>query len=111
MNDDIEFEYGDGTLAYGGCGATLFGQFWYFGGSASSYYRQVWHYQPFSNHLELPMIENVNLFKASKIEGCTLVRQQDLPFDHYYGSCKTFLQPTERVLLCFDYSQNQVCHT
>ena len=42
MNDDIDFEYGDGTDARLGCGATLFGQFWYFGGDAySAAYRQV----------------------------------------------------------------------
>ena len=53
MNDDLDFEYGEGTVARNGCGATLFGQFWYFGGWPSSYYRQVWHYQFFSNQLEL----------------------------------------------------------
>ena len=36
MNDDIEFEYGEGTGAAYGCGATLFGQFWYFGGRDST---------------------------------------------------------------------------
>ena len=32
VNDDIDFEYDEGTIAHDGCGATLFGQFWYFGG-------------------------------------------------------------------------------
>ena len=27
------FEYGEGADAYGGCGATLMGEMWYFGGS------------------------------------------------------------------------------
>ena len=40
MNDDTDFEYGEGTNAYYGCGTTLFGQFWYFGGSGSTL-RQV----------------------------------------------------------------------
>ena len=40
MNDDIDFEYGEETQALYGCGATLFGQFWYFGGSGSTL-RQV----------------------------------------------------------------------
>ena len=31
-NDDLNFEYGNGTTAFYGCGATLMGQFWYFGG-------------------------------------------------------------------------------
>ena len=28
----MDFEYGAGATAYGGCGATLMGEFWYFGG-------------------------------------------------------------------------------
>ena len=39
VNDEIDFQYGEGTYARDGCGATLFGQFWYFGGSLS-YKRQ-----------------------------------------------------------------------
>ena len=39
VNDDIDFEYGEETEARFGCGATLFGQFWYFGGY--QYKRQV----------------------------------------------------------------------
>ena len=34
-NEDLTFEYGDSTAAYCGCGATLRGEFWYFGGSGS----------------------------------------------------------------------------
>ena len=44
MNEDIDFEYGEETSAVSGCGATLFGQFWYFGGydaQNESYKRQV----------------------------------------------------------------------
>ena len=33
INEDLAFEYGDGTTAYRGCGATLNNEFWYFGGS------------------------------------------------------------------------------
>ena len=40
-NDDLDFEYGDGTSVYNGCGATLMGQFWYFGGSWNANDRQV----------------------------------------------------------------------
>ena len=32
INDDIDFTYGEGTAAYYGCGASLMGEFWYFGG-------------------------------------------------------------------------------
>ena len=35
VNDDLDFEYAEGTSADHGCGATLFGQFWYFGGENS----------------------------------------------------------------------------
>ena len=31
VNEDINFEYGEGASALYGCGATLFGEFWYFG--------------------------------------------------------------------------------
>ena len=32
MDDDLSFEYGEETDAYCGCGATLMGEMWYFGG-------------------------------------------------------------------------------
>ena len=32
INKILDFEYGDGTEVYGGCGATLHNVFWYFGG-------------------------------------------------------------------------------
>ena len=31
VNEDLKFEYGEGATALYGCGATLFGEFWYFG--------------------------------------------------------------------------------
>ena len=31
-DDDLNFEISDGAVAHYGCGATLFGEFWYFGG-------------------------------------------------------------------------------
>ena len=40
MNDDLDFQFGDGTAVDFGCGATLFGEFWYFGGQ-DSFKRQV----------------------------------------------------------------------
>ena len=39
VNNDLTFEYGEGTSTYGGCGVTFLGEFWYFGGE--SYRRQV----------------------------------------------------------------------
>ena len=35
------FEYGEGADAYGGCGATLMGEMWYFGGWLNYQERQV----------------------------------------------------------------------
>ena len=31
MNENLDFEYGVGATASAGCGATLNGEFWYFG--------------------------------------------------------------------------------
>ena len=39
INEDVAFEYGDGTTAIYGCGTTLNNEFWYFGGNI--YTRQV----------------------------------------------------------------------
>ena len=53
--------------------------------------------------------------QVSKIQGCELVQQGDLPFDFYAGSCNTFLEPTQRILLCFTYLNTnggtKTCHT
>ena len=35
-DDDLNFEISDGAVAHNGCGATLFGEFWYFGGGTGS---------------------------------------------------------------------------
>ena len=31
INEKLDFEFGDGATALNGCGATLNGEFWYFG--------------------------------------------------------------------------------
>ena len=41
VDDDLMFEYGEGTDTYQGCGATLMGEMWYFGGYYTSQRRQV----------------------------------------------------------------------
>ena len=51
------------------------------------------------------------ILKASKIIGCRLERQSDLSFEFTYGTCNTFVQPTPRVLLCFPYTDANLCHT
>jgi len=49
--------------------------------------------------------------KVSKIIGCQLVRQQDMIFEFYKGSCNTFTEPEPKVLLCFDLNRSQTCYT
>ena len=36
VNNELDFTYGDGVTAAAGCGATLKGEFWYFGGYGSN---------------------------------------------------------------------------
>ena len=40
-NKQLNFDYDDGVTVYGGCGASLHGIFWYFGGRYSNDKRQV----------------------------------------------------------------------
>ena len=45
-DDDLNFEFGDGTDLHNGCAAHFLGEFWYFGGGGGStesnpYLRQV----------------------------------------------------------------------
>ena len=89
MNEDLSFEYGDGTNSYRACGATLMGEMWLFGG------------------------HDKTIRQASKIEGCKMVRQSDMSFDFYQGACNTFLEPNEKVVLCFNYvdsNDSKICH-
>ena len=100
MNDNLDFEYGTGTEAQWGCGVFLKGQFWYLGGSTNR--RQVKHFIKLSNIL--------NFLKVSKIIGCQLVAQPDLPFNFYGGSCNTFRPSDEKTLMCFDSTNSKECH-
>ena len=45
-------------------------------------------------------------FKASKIIGCELVQQADMPFDFDRGFCNTF---NEKALMCFDINNARKC--
>ena len=40
VGDNLKFDYGDKVSLYSGCGLTLRGQMWYFGGN-QAYTRQV----------------------------------------------------------------------
>jgi hypothetical protein len=86
-NQNLAFEYGDGAIAHNGCGVTLNGEPWYFGGSGD--YKNT----------------------VSKIVGCQLVKQPDMTFDLTHPACNTFLEPTPRVLLCFSSSDVRSCHS
>ena len=50
-------------------------------------------------------------FQVSKIVGCEMVRQNDMTFDFYLGSCNSFAQPKPRILLCFDDKRSSECNT
>ena len=65
-----EFRTGTGAGAKHGCGVTFRGEFYYFGG------------QPDSKQL-------------SKIVGCELSRQDDLPFKFLQGACNIFQISTD----------------
>ena len=80
------------------------GEYWYFGGEVSANRRQVIRFST-----DDPIF-NWNI-KVSKIDGCQLVRQADMEFDFYIGSCQSFDQPTPKILLCFDYYHTTECHT
>ena len=53
MNEDLNFEYGDDTVAVYGCGATLHNVFWYFGGSGQSSKRRQVKLQNYSFNINL----------------------------------------------------------
>ena len=106
VNADLNFEYGDDTAmatVYTGCGATLHNEFWYFGSGSSLYKRQV--------KLQKCPLNIYLIFQANKIVGCKLERQTDMNFNFGYGSCNTFNEPNQKVLLCFDYDNSRECHT
>ena len=46
-------------------------------------------------------------FQVSKVIGCNLVRQNDLPFDFEWGACNSFSYPSPKILLCFDSSSQE----
>ena len=103
LNDDLDFKYGHETEAYCGCAVSLKGQFWYLGGSSSNKRRVKKNSKIFFANFIL-------YFKITKIIGCELVAQGDLPFEFLRGSCSTFSVPEEKALMCFDYSNTQECH-
>ena len=102
VNEDLNFEYGEETGVYGGCGALLRNVFWYFGGWSLNNIRQVKSSKICSIFI---------CFQVSKTVGFKLERQTDLNFDFYRGACSTFTEPDPKILLCFHYSSDKKCHT
>ena len=51
-----------------------------------------------------------DIIKASKIVGCQMKRQLDLPFDFHAGSCTTSNGQDEKVLMCFPEGALKKCH-
>ena len=106
MNENLAFEYGDGTRAYAGCGATLNGEFWYFGGQGSKWNVSFSPVDYRFYNLCFTFFQTV-----SKIVGCQLVRQPDMDFYLTWPACNTFLEPTSKVLLCFHDQDEKLCHS
>ena len=106
VNYDPDFQYESGTESKGGCSITLKGQMWYLGGSQNK--RQVKKYK-------INYRIKIQDFKASRIIDYKLVKQANLPFDFYLGSCSTFEPFNELALMCFDQAGSQTkkkeCHT
>ena len=87
-----------------GCGASIYDEFWYFGGDSSYQRRQV------SGKLNDATCTN-KFLKLSKIVGCKLTRQADMSFEFRAGSCNTFLHPEPMILICFGDQSEKECHT
>ena len=105
-NENPSFKYEDGTTAFRGCGATLNGEFWYFGGEDK--YKNV---SLSSINFKIYNLCFSIFQTVSKIVGCQLVKQSDMAFDLSHPACNTFLEPTPKVLLCFPHEDVQGCHS
>ena len=89
MRENVNLEYekndfgrSDPGLQRGGCSAVLMGEMMYFGGTPNSK-------------------------QYSIIRGCQVERQySEMPFDYFRGACNSFMEPTPKVLLCFNYYDN-----
>ena len=88
VHQDLIFSMGAGTEASHSCSTFFQGRHWMFGGGKEK--RQI-----------------------STVEGCSLMRVGNLPYDFDYGTCNTFtLRETinEEVLMCFDTKDQRGCH-
>ena len=65
INEDFNFEYGVGTVAKKGCGATLHNVFWYFGGAKPFGYQRQVKLQKHLFHIHMFYFRLVKLLDAS----------------------------------------------
>ena len=50
---------------------------------------------------------STNRRQYSIIRDCKVERQLDeMPFDYYRGACNSFMEPTPKVLLCFNFRES-----
>ena len=56
MNDDLDFQYGENTMSLSGCGATLMGEMWYFGGYFQDFSEQSGQNRRQVNYFKSKMI-------------------------------------------------------
>ena len=88
VHQDLVFSMGAGTEASHSCSTFFQGRHWMFGGGKEK--RQI-----------------------STVEGCSLMRIGNLPYDFDYGTCNTFTlreSINEEVLMCFDNKDQSGCH-
>ena len=52
-----------------------------------------------------------NNLKVQKLVECQFEFQDDMDYEFFSGSCNTFTEPNDLVLLCFDYNNPQACFT
>ena len=87
VNENVNLEYArddygrlERGIQEGGCSAVFMGEMMYFGGT--------------------PNTKQYSIIRKH----CQVERQfTEMPFDYFRGACNSFMEPTPKVLLCFNY--------
>ena len=102
--DNFEFGFGPQTEVWESCSVIINNTMVVFGGA--NHETQVF---------ELKIL--VKNFQISRVEGCRLVRQGDLPFNLKNGACTRYdiyngpgNDNDRRVMLCFDRTDGKRCY-
>ena len=101
----------------GSCGFVLQNEFWIGGGWGNDWSqeemkgakrRQEGILKPI---VHSAIYNNLKIMeKLAKIQNCTLINQQDLPYDLRSGACNTFqFEDSEKAWLCFGQQFKQRC--